>query len=48
MTASIRAKNCDIHSFGNSLRDRLRTVECPPDIVDAIGGSKTSGVGHGY
>ena len=23
-------------------------VECPGDIVDAIGGWKTSGVGHGY
>ena len=23
-------------------------VECPSDIVDAIGGWKTSGVGHGY
>jgi hypothetical protein len=23
-------------------------VECPSDIVDAIGGWKTSGVGQGY
>jgi hypothetical protein len=23
-------------------------VECPSDIVDAIGGCKTRGVGHGY
>jgi hypothetical protein len=23
-------------------------VECPSDIVDAIGGWKTAGVGHGY
>ena len=37
-------ENCVIHSF----RYRLRTVECPSDIVDAIGGWKTSGVGHGY
>jgi integrase len=41
-------KNCVIHSFRHSLRDRLRAVECPSDIVDAIGGWKTSGVGHGY
>ena len=27
---------------------RLRAVECPADIVDAIGSWKTSGVGHGY
>ena len=37
-----------IHSFRHSLRDRLRAVECPSDIVDAIGGWKTSGNGHGY
>ena len=41
-------ENCVIHSFRHSLRDRLRAVECPCDIVDAIGGWKTSGVGHGY
>ena len=41
-------ENCVIHSFRHSLRDRLRAVECPSDIVDAIGGWKTSGVGHGY
>ena len=28
--------------------DRLRAMECPSDIVDAIDGWKTSGVGHGY
>ena len=39
---------CVIHSFRHSLRDRLRAVECPSDIVDAIGGWKTAGVGHGY
>jgi integrase len=41
-------ENCVIHSFRHSLRDRLRAVECPSDIVDAIGGWKTSGIGHGY
>ena len=40
--------NCVIHSFRHSLRDRLRALECPSDIVDDIGGWKTSGVGHGY
>ena len=29
---------CVIHSFRHSLRDRLRAVECPADITDAIGG----------
>jgi integrase len=31
-------EGCVIHSFRHSLRDRLRTVECPSDIIDAIGG----------
>ena len=34
--------NCVIHSFRHSLRDRLRAVECPSDIIDAIGGWKTA------
>ena len=25
-----------------------RAVECPSDIIDEIGGWKTSGLGHGY
>jgi len=37
-----------IHSFRHSMRDRLRAVECPSDIVDAIGGWATQGVGHTY
>ena len=37
-----------IHSFRHSLRDRLRAVECPSDIVDRIGGWITAGVGQGY
>ena len=30
------------------MRDRLRAVECPADIVDQIGGWSTAGVGQGY
>jgi integrase len=37
-----------IHSFRHSLRDRLRAVECPSDIVDRLGGWTTEGVGQGY
>ena len=37
-----------MHSFRHSMRDRLRAVECPSDIVDSIGGWITAGVGHGY
>ena len=37
-----------MHSFRHSLRDRLRAVECPADIVDQIGGWSTAGVVQGY
>ena len=37
-----------MHSFRHSMRDRLRAVECPSDIVDQIGGWQTEGVGHSY
>jgi hypothetical protein len=39
---------CVIHSFRHSLRDGLRAVECPLDIIDAIGGWTTTGVGQQY
>ena len=41
-------EGCVIHSFRHSLRDRLRSVECPSDVVDAIGGWATSGIGQKY
>ena len=37
-----------IHSFRHSMRDRLRAVECPSEIIDQIGGRLTQGVGSGY
>ena len=37
-----------IHSFRQSLRDRLRAVECSSDIIDAIGGWTTTGTGQRY
>ena len=39
---------CTMHSFRHSMRDRLRAVQCPSDIVDQIGGWTTDGVGQGY
>ncbi|EJW20626.1 hypothetical protein IMCC14465_15130 [alpha proteobacterium IMCC14465] len=39
---------CVVYSFRHALRDRLRAVECPSDISDAIGGWSTSGIGHSY
>lgn len=37
-----------IHGFRHAMRDRLRAVECPSDVVDQIGGWITEGVGQGY
>ena len=39
---------CVIHSFRHSLRDRLRAVQCPSDMIDQIGGWMTAGVGQAY
>ena len=39
---------CVIHSFRHSMRDRLREVECPSDIIDQIGGWSCSSVGQNY
>ena len=41
-------EGCVIHSVRHSMRDRLRAVECPSDIIDAIGGWTTTGVGQRY
>jgi integrase len=37
-----------VHSFRHSLRDRLRAVECPSDIIDQIGGWSSGTVGSSY
>jgi integrase len=39
---------CVVHSFRHSLRDRLRAVQCPSDMIDQIGGWTTAGVGQSY
>ena len=39
---------CTVHSFRHSMRDRLRAVECPKDIVDQIGGWASISVGEAY
>jgi integrase len=41
-------KDAVCHSFRHSLRDRLRAVQCPSDITDAIGGWATTNIGQGY
>jgi integrase len=42
------SQGASMHSFRHSMRDRLRAVECPSNIVDQIGGWQTEGVGQGY
>ena len=41
-------EGCVVHSFRHSMRDRLRAVQCPVDMIDQIGGWATAGVGHKY
>ena len=40
--------NAVVHSFRHSMRDRLRAVECLPDIIDQIGGWSSPYVGASY
>lgn len=42
------SRDVSMHGFRHALRDRLRAVECPSDVVDAIGGWATPGVGSAY
>jgi len=39
---------CSIHSFRHSMRDRLRVVNCPSEMIDQIGGWSRDTVGQGY
>ena len=41
-------EGCVVHSFRHSMRDRLRAVECPKEIIDQIGGWASSDVGESY
>jgi integrase len=37
-----------MHSFRHSMRDRLRAVNCPSEMIDQIGGWSNSSVGESY
>ena len=37
-----------MHSFRHSMRDRLRSVNCPSEMIDQIGGWSKTSVGEGY
>ena len=41
-------EGCTIYSFRYSMRDRLREVECPSDMIDQPGGWAREGVGESY
>ena len=40
--------HCVIHSFRHSMRDRLREVNCPTEIIDQVGGWVDNKVGSSY
>ena len=41
-------KGCSVHSLRHSMRDRLREVNCPAEMIDQIGGWSKVTVGQGY
>ena len=42
------SEGCVVHSFSHSMRDRLRAVECPKEIIDQIGGRSSNDVEESY
>ena len=44
----IASESVTVHSFRHSLTDRLRAVQCPRDIIDAIGGWTVVSIGEKY
>ena len=45
---TIAHKNDVIHGLRHSFRDRLRSVETPPDMIDQLGGWTLRSIGQGY
>jgi integrase len=45
---SVVTANVSVHSFRHSMRDRLRAVSCPTEVIDQIGGWSTGSVGSKY
>lgn len=44
----LASNNQTLHSLRHTMRDRLRNVEAPSDLIDRIGGWSSKGVGEGY
>ena len=40
--------HCVVHSFRHSMRDRLREINCPSEIIDEIGGWSNQNIGNKY
>ena len=46
---NVKVANCgSVHGFRHSFRDRLRTVQCPAEVIDQLAGWLTLGVGTAY
>ena len=45
---TIAGKDAVIHGFRHSVRDRLREVNAPTDLVDQVGGWALQSIGQGY
>ena len=41
-------EHCVVHSFRHSMRDRLRSVHCPSEMIDQIGGWSNQKIGNHY
>jgi len=39
---------CTVHGFRHSLRDRLRNVDAPTELIDQVGGWSLQTIGQGY
>ena len=37
-----------VHGFRHAMRDRLRVVSCPSEMIDQIGGWSSGKIGEGY
>jgi hypothetical protein len=37
-----------MHGFRHAMRDRLRAVNCPSEVIDQIGGWSSGKIGEGY
>ena len=48
LTLQVAGTDYVIQSLRHSMRDRLRAVGCPSDMIDEIGGWFSGKVGEGY